>query len=154
MNKKGFTLIEMLAVIIILGIILSFSSYSFYKYITSSSKKSFDIAVKSFKDATEAAYADCNANFSLNTFCSNHSIPEVGSTDTIYLSELVDNQYIDKIKNPYDTSTFCSETSSYIIVSTHSKDITHNGEIVGTENNDITYKVCLVCDNNRSEDCD
>lgn len=154
MKKQGFTLIEMLAVIMILGIIISLASYSYIKYISNSGKKSFDIAVQSMKDATESAYADCNANLSSNSFCINHRIPDLNLTDTIYLSELIENQYIDKIRNPYDTKTFCSETSSYVKVTTKNHDIKYNGQVVGNENNDITYKVCLICDNYRSEDCD
>lgn len=135
MNKKGFTLIELLAVIIILGILSSLAVISYVNYLNNTRDKAFKVAEKDFASALEEAYVDCLDKPYNNTFCSNHT--ELYKKEKIYLSELVHDNYIDVIKNPYNTDENCDISASYIQVS---------GE--------RDYDVCLKCGNKISSSCD
>mgnify|MGYP001267374871 CR=1 FL=1 len=53
LNKKGYTLIELLAVILIIGLILVFSTYGIIKAIKSSKGKAATLSEKSIKEAAE-----------------------------------------------------------------------------------------------------
>lgn len=143
MNKKAFTLVELLAAIIILGILAGLATSAYYKYLDNARKESFEMAEKTLLNDVKNAYADCLSN-SGNEFCNNH--PDFGyKNETIYLSELIETGYSAKIKNPYNTDTHCDAYSSYVEV------------IVNTENTgnnkDISYQVCLVCGNEQSTAC-
>ena len=86
-NKKGFTLIELLAVIVIIGIITSIVVVNVGKYIGESREKSYDILVKTIKDASEL-YVTSNTGLfpSLN-------VPS--STFDITLQDLVNEKYLE-----------------------------------------------------------
>jgi len=142
-NKKAFTLIELLAVIVILGILGGLAVGAYYKYLDKSRKESFKMAEKTLVNDVKDAYADCLSNFG-NEFCSNHS--NFGYVnETIYLNELIQTGYSDKIQNPYDTNEFCDANLSYVKVIVNAS--TGN-------NKDITYQACLVCGNERSSTCE
>lgn len=146
MNKKAFTLIEMLAVVLILGLLVSISGGIYNSYLSSSRVKSFKIAEESFVNAVKEAYLDCNGNNPNNTFCNNHSmLTGPGETARITLKELVDDNYIEDIRNPYDTDEFCDSSYSYVTA----KNSTNTSLI----NIDVSYTVCLICGNHRSETC-
>ena len=141
MNKKAFTLVEMLAVVLILGVIMAIATISYSKHLNTSRQKSFEIAENSFHDTLEEAYVDCSANFTKNDFCNRHNKPK--ASDKIYLSELINNGYIENIKDPYSTEKNC-DINSYI-------------EITGIDSNDgiesYSYNICLMCSNQTSEGC-
>lgn len=145
-NKKGFTLIELLGVIILLAIILALAVVSYNKYLEGAKKKSFGIVTKSLETAAKSAYADCISNSSNNPFCQYHG--ELDSKYTyqiIYLSELIENSYIDEIKNPYDSEQLCDSSLSYVYVSNKSDS--------NVNNKDMVYEACLVCGDHKSESC-
>lgn len=142
MNKKGFTLIELLAIIIILGIIFSIAMGSYNRYLKTSREKSFEMAEKTLLNDVKDAYADCLSN-SKNIFCTNH--PNIGyQNETIYLKELIDAEYSGKIKNPYQTDSFCDMERSYVKIDVNNTNM---------NNKDISYKVCLICGNVKSTSC-
>jgi len=145
MNKKGFTLIEMLAVIMLLGILTTIAVVSYTNYLNTSREKSFNLAENSFKDALLEAYVDCKTGFSDNDFCSKHSEPNMkDERDEITLLELIEAEHIEKIKNPYNTNEYCDINNSYI-------EVISNADF--TDHSDLSYKVCLICGNKSSEDC-
>lgn len=152
MGKRGFTLVEMLAAIILLAILMGFATVSYSKALKRGREKSFDIAVNSFSDAVISAYTDCSANLSDNSFCTNHSLPNVGSTDTIYLSELVRYQYIEQVKNPYNTNQNCDD-NSYVKVTRKNVNVKNNNNSLDTEDIDIDLVTCLICGDKRSGGC-
>ena len=53
LNKKGYTLIELLAVILIIGLILVLSTYGIIKAVKSSKEKVTTLSEKSIKEAAE-----------------------------------------------------------------------------------------------------
>lgn len=139
-RKNGFTLIEMLGVMILLGILTTLAVSSYSSYLTKTKIKAFTMEEKSMRDATESAYIDCVSNHPNNTFCKNHSMVDtIGETDTVYLKELIQDQYIDIIKNPYDTEEECDMEKSYVFVE--------------KSNTKTAYQVCLICGKNKSNEC-
>ena len=72
MNKKGFTLVELLAVIIILGTILVIAVPRFTGVADASRKKTLEISAKSFSSELKKAYVQ-----------DNFEISEAGKTFTI-----------------------------------------------------------------------
>lgn len=143
MNKKGFTLVELLAVILILGLLIGITTGIYNSYLSSSRYKTFNLNEKSFVNAVKEAYLDCESNHPNNVFCKEH---KQGEDDTIYLKDLVDDDYIDAIKNPYNTDELCNLDKSYVTV-------TNNSNNTNSINFDISYKVCLICGEHISETC-
>ncbi len=146
-KKKGFTLIEMLGVIIILGILLTLAISSYTIYLNHTRSKTFSIEEKSMATAAQDAYTDCVSNHPNNNFCKNH--PELNTKYTyelIYLNELIEDQYIDPIKNPYNTEQFCDIDRSYVYVSSKNNTSENN-------NSDVVYLSCLICGDHKSKNC-
>jgi len=144
MNKKGLTIIELLAVIVVLGILMTMAATSYTGYLKRSRDESFKLAENSFRDTVEEAYIDCNANLNRNNFCVNHKLPTGSNVDKVYLNELINSNYIDRIKNPYQTDEYCDVDNSFVEV----KLISSNNGV-----SEYSYKVCLKCGNKYSEGC-
>ncbi len=139
-NQKGFTLIEMLAVVILLAILMAIAVGSYYSYIKKSRDDSFKIAENTIQNDVKNAYADCLSN-SKSEFCINHS-GYGEKNDKIYLKELIDAGYSEQIKNPYDTNSFCDTSASYVTV------------IGNNTDNNASYLTCLVCGDKKSNSCE
>ena len=147
MNKKGFTLVELLGVIILLGILATIAVVGYSNYLGNSKKKAFTIEEENFISATRSAYADCISNKTDNDFCSNHPNLETKYTyQFVYLKELIDDNYIRVIKNPYNVEQACDSEKSYVYVGS-------KNDADSSVNSDIAYKVCLICGDHKSKDC-
>lgn len=142
MNKKAFTMIELLAVVLILGVVLAIAVTSYNGYLNTSRDKSFKLAINSLRDIVEEAYIDCSSNNPNNDFCLNHKRPTTNS-DKIYLYELINSGYSEKVKNPYDTNSEC-DSNSYIEVSP----VSFNNGV-----SEYSYNVCLICGDKYSDGC-
>ena len=120
MNKHGFTLVELLATIVIIALIAGIATISYSALIHESNLSHF----KRYQDTlhAEAAYYLSN-NYDKVTFNSNKA--------TLSLTTLNP----DPINNPINHNDKCS--SSYVEVTR-----TYVGSIAS-----ITYKVCIVCSN-------
>ena len=92
LNNKGFTLIEILAVVLIMGIIMSTAIAAYSRYIDSSRQKGFYTLAKS---ASEAA--------------AEYSMEQLGVTEVDF-SELVENNYLENDYDPRDKSHRCKGT--------------------------------------------
>ena len=60
LNRKGYTLIELLAVILIIGLILGFSTYGIINAFNTSKNKSLTISINSIKEAAETYATEKN----------------------------------------------------------------------------------------------
>ena len=59
MNRKGFTLVELLATIIVLALVMGIASYSIIKIMKNSKEKNYELLITNIKDAAEAYYQEC-----------------------------------------------------------------------------------------------
>ncbi len=126
MNKKGFTLVELLAVIAVIALIAGIAVISYSGVVENSRIKAFKayentmhaqaihIMLESLTDPAKASY-----------------FPSVGQTKRLSLSDLE----IETFVNPKNKNDLCS--TSYV-------DVTRT--VVGNVDS-FTYKVCLICPN-------
>ena len=132
LNNKGFSLIEIIAVIIIIGVIATIAAPSVSKYLGGSKLTTFIAYEDSMEDAAKNAVLDCvgiNA-----TKC---ELPEKGETNKIQLSYLIQEGFIDEFKPPKGGS--CDLNKSFVRVENRG-------------NLNYKFKVCLYCDDYTSND--
>ncbi len=119
-NNKGLTLIELLAVVVIMGILSSLAVTAISKLLSRSTENYY----KDQEDNVAlAAQSYTNDNRNLLPF-------KIGSTTTITLSVLIDDGYIKTVKDK--SGNTCSASNSYVTITKKS-----------TEN--YTYKTHLKC---------
>ena len=131
-NRKGFTLIEILAVIIIIGIIAIIAIPSISKYLNSSKDSTYSSYERSMEAAAKNRIIDCLAN---NEHC---EMPEDLEEQKIYLDTLIEEGYLDNMKDP-ETKNFCEQLVSYVSVQ-------------GSSAGDYKYKACLYCGDYYTDD--
>ena len=102
MNKKGFSLVELLAVIVILAIIGGIAAVSYTSLIDRTETKSYKNYEQSMKSSATMYIIDN------------------GYKNRIMLNELIDSNKIDKFNNPKSED---SCLSSYVLVTKNSDDI-------------------------------
>lgn len=137
MNRKGFTLTELLAVIVILGIIGMIAAVSYSAYVDSSKKDAYEDAEKSMKAATESMYTYCSAQNSNASFCKTY--PDYNQTETTTLEELINAGFMSRVADVSNKGTYCT---GYVAVTNNS-----------TNNVSLEYKVCLKCSGYQSSGC-
>ena len=123
-NKKGFTLVELLAVIVILGILALIIVPAISSYIVNTKDETYRSHETTMAEAAKSYTVECIKG---NKQC---TLPSKGSSTEIYLNELIEQEYIDKIKNPTDNKD-CDYTNSYVIVK--------------SVEDDYDYESCLYC---------
>ena len=121
MNKKGFTLVELLAVIVILGVVAMIFVPNTVKVIKENGIKVYKIKEKELLRAAKD-YAEYDKNFSKPTTES--------PTKYITMPQLISGNYINKIID----STSLNECTAFVKVTTNSI-------------NGYNYEPCLICDN-------
>lgn len=97
LGNKGFTLIELIATLVVLSIVMGIGAYSITGLIKSSKEKDYELLVKEIKNAVEIYYQECK--YVNNNNCQSE----------ITLGFLVENGYlkgngkeIDTLINPND----------------------------------------------------
>ena len=136
MKKKssidGFTLIEILAVIIIIGIVAIIAVPSISKYLGSSRETVYTSYENSMEEAAKNRIVDC---ISGNGDC---EMPEGDEEQKIYLEKLIEEGYLDNMKDP-ETKNFCDQLVSYVSVK-------------GDSASYYKYKACLYCGDYYTDD--
>ena len=134
MNKKGFTMIELMAKITLLGIMLTLAVVSVSKYLN----KARNTAYKDYEKTLEGA--------ATNYFLDHTGLlPEINDPNgtKVLATTLVNEGYLENMKDPKNNSLYCNN-SSYVIVK--------RKDNVGF-NMDLEYKICLVCSKYKSSSC-
>ena len=134
LNKKGYTLIELLAVILIIGLILVLSTYGIIKSIKSSKGKAATLSEKSIKEAAETYATEKNDDSSYwlditdkenKYFC-------------ITIEELMNKGLLDK---KAESAKF--KKSDFVLVKKNKvTNVNSKAEILTNDNNNDDYKVC------------
>ena len=155
LNKKGFTLVELMAVVAILGILSGFAIMAVNSYKERTRIKLYKNYETQMKDAT------------VNYFVKNiGSIPSAGSSTNVTLQKLVNEGYLDPFTDPVKDTSKCTgkitvtNNSNIHQGSQSSTDmgqgIDADGNIIDSNisNIDLKYKVCLICSQYKtSADC-
>ena len=81
LNKKGFTLVELIATIVVLALVVSISAYAITNIINSAKEKNYELLIKNIKDASETYYQECKYS-------------DITCNDTVTLRYLVDYGYL------------------------------------------------------------
>ena len=151
LNKKGITLVELMAAIAIVGILSGIAIMSVTKYQEKTRKEVYKNHETNLKDGV------------INYFTSNTSEIKTGRVNA---SLLLEKGYIEEMVDPMDKSKKCIN-NSYVDVAvngniqnnTNNPNITYdsNGNMIidssTIKNVDIDYKVCLKCSQYQSKDC-
>lgn len=58
-NNKGFTLIELIATLVLLVLVMGIGVFSITKIIENSKNKDYELLIKNIKDASEVYYHEC-----------------------------------------------------------------------------------------------
>jgi len=132
MKKKGFTLIEVIAVIIIIGILALVTVPAVARYITSSRNKNYISYESNLKTAAQNKVTTCVGENDISC-----NLPDKDEITVFYMNELVSEGYIDEFKDP-ESDGFCKTAESYV-------EVTNSGSA------DFSYKVCLKCSNYATE---
>ena len=123
MNKKGYTLVELMATIVIIALVSSIAVVSYNTFIKQTTTRVYETYMDTVHDEM-AMY------LSKNTV----EIPNNGATKTFYLN----NMNFTEIRNPDNTSDKCKSSDqtkdSYIEVTRSDKSVIS-----------LKYKVCLKC---------
>ena len=123
MNKDGFTLVEMLTVIVLIGLISCIAYVSYDKLIANGNGKYYEVLEETIELAGSDYYADHR-----------DKIPSNGEVSEISLGDLVDSSYIEPVKDSRGNT--CVEGHVY----------------ARKENGRLVYEVCLECDNYQSNE--
>lgn len=86
LNKKGFTLVELIATIVVLALVVSISAYAITNIINSAKEKNYDLLIKNIKDASETYYQECKYKYSNNS--------GITCNDNVTLQDLVNYGYL------------------------------------------------------------
>ena len=93
MNKKGFTMIELLAAVVILGILLTLSIAGYSRYRESASKKSYNMMHEGLYQAAENYFMD-------------YPTSEEGAVVTV--ETLANSEYIERPIDPWNKEGLCT----------------------------------------------
>ena len=142
MNNKGFSLVELLAVIIIIGIVAIIVVPSVTQYIDNASNTAYESYERSMSDAAKSRIIECQTDFSLN--CNlrlPYKMSGTGSETRMDLSTLISEGYIDSMKDP-NSNDYCDSSQSYVKITLERE---NSGEYI--------YSACLVCGDYKTEGC-
>lgn len=87
LNNKGFTLIEIMAAIILLAIVMSVTTVSVISFINASKEKSYDLLVSEIKTGLENFYLECENQAIMGNSGSSIKCHKTDPTDTFDIND-------------------------------------------------------------------
>ena len=131
-NKRGFTVVELLVVLVILGILITLAYISVSKYLSQARNTTYETFEQSIEDG-------------VTNYLIQHtgSIPSEGESLVVDVEKLFCEGYVDRLEDPNDSSKTCN-LESYAIVK-------RNNDT--SSNMDIEYSACLKCSGYESPAC-
>ena len=124
-NRKGFTLIEIIAVVVILGILALIAIPSVSSYISNSRKEAYKAHEKTMEESAKSMTVEViNGK-------DDYVLPSKGRSKVVRLSELLEKEYLNELDDPA-TGNKCDASSSFVVIK-------------NTGNSNYEYKACLTC---------
>ena len=138
LNRKGYTLIELLAVILIIGLVLGFSTYGIINAFNTSKNKSLTISINSIKEAAETYATEKNDD---NNYWLDITDKE-NKYFCITIEELMNKGLLDKKAN-IESKDF--DIHSYVLVKKNKVTMVNSKAEILTKDkvNSDGYKVCM-----------
>ncbi len=133
-QKNGFTMIELLAVITIIGILSSIAVGGVSQYLRKARKEDFAILEKNMKTAVDNYFIDHSS-----------SVPAIGGNIRVNAKTLTNEGYLTGLEDPNKTGASCNLEQSYVLV-------TRLGN-ANDFNMTLDYKVCVLCSKMKSSGC-
>lgn len=143
-RNVGFTLIELIAVVVILGIIALIAVPSVVYYLSSTQETAYTMAEQGLLAAAYNLFTDCAGDSDADV-CGSYSVPEYNNYVTVPASTLINGGYLDPIADPEHQGQYCDADNSYAIVMNEAEKDDFNAI--------LDYKVCLTCGDYKSSDC-
>ncbi len=128
-NKKGFTMVELLAVIAILGILSLIAVGSFTNILSKSKKQTYEELEKNMEVAAENYLIDHMDEIPTDTT----------STTKINITSLIAGNYTEEISDPEVSGDKCS---GYVVV----RNAGNNSNL------NLSYHACLKCGKYKTDD--
>lgn len=154
MNKKGFTLVELLGVIVILGIVLSIAIPATTGYIDTSKREAFSTVLHEYVDAIQRSIVseEYTAPSEKNavTIISLDLIPlDKGKQESSYQSEWIKNKSYIVVVNTgeegnYDYYAAAQDKEDHAIALTKIEDITRD-EVISNAKNKMEVTIQSLC---------
>ena len=127
MKNKGFTLVELLGVIVVLAIISGIATLAITNYIGNSKEKVYRNYVATLKTTVE--------DYLIDDFAKNGNLlPNVGGSRTFTLNDLINAKVIEELKDPNGGT--CNQTTTIVTV---------KRDVDTDINFNLTYDVYLDC---------
>ena len=99
MNKKGFTLVELIATIVVLGVILTIAVPSYNIYIEKTKESKCNADKRAILDASKAFVSDCIVK---NKCATNYDLSSyVTATPRLQISDLIDKGFLNNDYSKY-----------------------------------------------------
>lgn len=116
MNNKGFTLVELLATIMILALIAGISMISYSGYLNRSKDKTEEIFKKNISDYIDAFITSNTNNFSDNTLVGNNVYSQKYNNHIITFQDLIDSNIINAKDLKNNTNNKVCSTNTNITI--------------------------------------
>ncbi len=127
MKNKGFTLVELLGVIVVLAIVGGIATLAITNYIGNSKEKVYRNYVATLKTTVE--------DYLIDDFAKNGNLlPNVGGSRTFTLNDLINAKVIEELKDPNGGT--CNQTTTIVTV---------KRDVDTDINFNLTYDVYLDC---------